>query len=189
MTYTTKSDLAAELGITRARVSQLCKSGLPVFADGTIDRTAALNWLAHSKAHFGVRGETAASRAAQLLMVDQERASQEPKQLEAESDFGEGILYDLQNWRTDWHEMAPEHAKETVERIADVHKVSPEVVLDWLRAGLPYVKTGNWDTGEGFILHFHWTWSWLNSTATTLLVNGEQALLRRLRLNAYIEAG
>ncbi len=189
MPNTTKSDLAAELGITRARVSQLCKSGLPILADGTIDRTQALNWLAQNKAHFGVRGETAASRAAQLLRADKEGSSQPPKQLEAGSDYGEGIRYDLDHWETERHAMAPENAKETVEEIAAAHKVSVATVLDWIRAGLPCVRTGNWNTGEGFILHFHWTWSWLQSTATTLHFNGEHALLQRLRLNPYIEVG
>ena len=45
MTDTTKSALAAELGVTKARVSQYVGNGLPVRRDGKLDREAALNWI------------------------------------------------------------------------------------------------------------------------------------------------
>lgn len=45
MTTITKAALAAELGISKARVSQYCKDGLPVLSTGKLDRDAALNWI------------------------------------------------------------------------------------------------------------------------------------------------
>jgi hypothetical protein len=40
-----KSELAAELGLSKARISQLVKIGLPVRSDGRLDRAQALAWL------------------------------------------------------------------------------------------------------------------------------------------------
>lgn len=48
MTITTKASLAAELGITKARVSQYVTKGLPVRDDGKINREPALNWIAQN---------------------------------------------------------------------------------------------------------------------------------------------
>ncbi len=150
----------------------IARGRITVAPDGRIDpETADREW--------GERTDPARSH----------KASEAAGRISARSDFGEGIRWNLKNWRIELKECEPERAAETVEGIADVHKVSPEVVLDWLRAGLPYARTGDWDTGEGFVLQYHWTWSWLQSTATTLQLNGEQALLRRLRLNSYIEVG
>jgi hypothetical protein len=42
MTITTKASLAAELGISKARVSQYVQRGLPVRSDGKLDREQAL---------------------------------------------------------------------------------------------------------------------------------------------------
>lgn len=41
----TKAELATLLGVSRPRVSQLVRDGLPVRADGKLDREAALGWL------------------------------------------------------------------------------------------------------------------------------------------------
>jgi hypothetical protein len=40
-----KSDLARELGVSRARVSQLVRGGLPVRPDGRLDRVRTLAWV------------------------------------------------------------------------------------------------------------------------------------------------
>src|SRR5215210_7327193 len=45
MTVISKAELAAELGISRARVSQYCKRGLPQRSDGKLDRVEALEWI------------------------------------------------------------------------------------------------------------------------------------------------
>src|SRR5215203_7147122 len=45
MTVISKAELAAELGISRARVSQYCKRGLPQRSDGKLNRVVALEWI------------------------------------------------------------------------------------------------------------------------------------------------
>jgi len=45
MAITTKAALAAELKISKARVSQYVKAGLPVRSDGRLNREDALNWI------------------------------------------------------------------------------------------------------------------------------------------------
>ena len=70
MTVTTKAALAAELGISKARVSQYVKRGLPVRSDGKLDREEAVKWVADSHAdsgrerHGGVKRANAIARRA-----------------------------------------------------------------------------------------------------------------------------
>lgn len=45
MSTVTKAAFAVELGVTKGRVSQYLKSGMPVRDDGKVDRVEALNWL------------------------------------------------------------------------------------------------------------------------------------------------
>src|SRR5215210_603814 len=52
MTIITKSNLAAELGISKARVSQYVAEGLPVRSDGKLNRDDALNWVARNHADY-----------------------------------------------------------------------------------------------------------------------------------------
>ena len=44
-TVITKADLARELNLSRARISQLCQIGLPVRPDGKLNRSEALAWV------------------------------------------------------------------------------------------------------------------------------------------------
>lgn len=48
MTIITKAALAAELSISKARVSQYLKRGMPERSDGKLDREAALSWISES---------------------------------------------------------------------------------------------------------------------------------------------
>ncbi len=41
----TKAELAQELDLSRARISQLCMMGLPVRSDGKLNRAEALGWV------------------------------------------------------------------------------------------------------------------------------------------------
>ena len=66
MSTTTKSALAAELGITRGRVSQYAAAGMPVRSDGKLNREEAIQWVAkHHYSRFG--GDDGARRARQLV--------------------------------------------------------------------------------------------------------------------------
>ena len=48
MTIISKAALAAELSVSKARVSQYLKSGLPERDDGKLDREAALHWISQN---------------------------------------------------------------------------------------------------------------------------------------------
>jgi len=41
----TKADLAREMKVSPACVTKWCHKGLPVLADGRLDRTVALQWI------------------------------------------------------------------------------------------------------------------------------------------------
>ena len=66
MSVTTKSALAAEIGITRGRVSQYVSAGMPTLADGKLDREAALRWIARQH-HRRFGGNHGARRAKKLV--------------------------------------------------------------------------------------------------------------------------
>lgn len=66
MTITTKAALADELGVTRARVSQYVKAGLPVRSDGKLDRDEALNWLNRNVVGLNREQDRGVNRAARL---------------------------------------------------------------------------------------------------------------------------
>lgn len=56
MTIITKAALAAELGISKGRVSQYCAQGLPVRPDGKLNREDALDWVRNhisAAQHYG----------------------------------------------------------------------------------------------------------------------------------------
>jgi hypothetical protein len=73
MTIVSKAGLAAELGITKARVSQYVKRGLPVRSDGKLDREDAVNWVAQNHGNYGRTRAPGVNRAANI-----ERASRAP---------------------------------------------------------------------------------------------------------------
>ena len=41
----TKAQLARDLGVSRARVTQYADMGMPVLSDGKLDKAACLDWL------------------------------------------------------------------------------------------------------------------------------------------------
>jgi hypothetical protein len=84
MSVTSKSALAAELGITRGRVSQYVAAGMPVRLDGKLDREAAIRWVA--KKHYSrFGGDDGARRARQL--VREGYADHDLRHLRLDDDF------------------------------------------------------------------------------------------------------
>lgn len=76
MTIITKSALADELSISRARVSQYVKTGLPVRSDGRLNRADVLNWLNSNAVglnSFEDRGVNRATRLAKGAKAKPER--------------------------------------------------------------------------------------------------------------------
>jgi hypothetical protein len=47
-----------------------------------------------------------------------------------------------------------------IEETAQLIGVDPDAILTWLRAGMPYVEAGDWETGEGFLLRVSWVIDW-----------------------------
>ena len=66
MTIITKAALAAELGLSKARISQYAKNGLPIRSDGKLDRETAVKWLNSKRLNLtsGVKGLGRASAIA-----------------------------------------------------------------------------------------------------------------------------
>ncbi len=55
--------------------------------------------------------------------------------------------------------------------LADFAELAGEdetVVLTWLRAGVPYLVRGDFETGEGFVLHFAHSAEWMASRTLAL---------------------
>jgi len=44
-TIVSKAELARQLNVSRARITQLCHDGMPVLADGKVELQAALDWI------------------------------------------------------------------------------------------------------------------------------------------------
>src|SRR4051812_24107427 len=78
MTIITKAALAAELGVTKPRVSQYVKSGLPVRSDGKLNREEALNWIAQNQLSQ-THDDKGANRARKLAAVTRNRRSPNPE--------------------------------------------------------------------------------------------------------------
>lgn len=66
MTIITKAALADELSISRARVSQYVKRGLPVRSDGKLNRADALNWLRSNAIGLNTFEDRGVNRAERL---------------------------------------------------------------------------------------------------------------------------
>jgi hypothetical protein len=67
MTIISKSALAAELNISRARVAQYEKRGLPIRSDGKIDREKAIEWIASNIVPDSASTTKGGARAAQIM--------------------------------------------------------------------------------------------------------------------------
>ena len=66
MAVTTKSALAAELGISKGRISQYVSAGMPVLPDGKLGREEALRWIARK--HYRRSGGNHGARRAKELI-------------------------------------------------------------------------------------------------------------------------
>jgi hypothetical protein len=66
MAAITKARLAAELNVSKARVSQYVKRGLPVLGDGKVDLETAVKWVADNHVALNSR-DAGANRAAKLV--------------------------------------------------------------------------------------------------------------------------
>src|SRR4051795_2696727 len=106
MSVTSKSALAAELGITRGRVSQYVSAGMPTLADGKLDREAALRWIA--KKHHQRTGGNHGARRARDLIADGHAGEREP---------GDALRYALKpDGSTEWYRLDRDGRRVVVRR-------------------------------------------------------------------------
>ena len=97
MSVTSKSALAAELGISKARVSQYVSRGMPVLPDGKLDRERALRWIV--KSHYQRHGGDHGARRARDLIADGYAGEREPS---------DPLLWKfMPDGATEWYRRAP----------------------------------------------------------------------------------
>jgi hypothetical protein len=67
----------------------------------------------------------------------------------------------------------------------DLHSTynwEPEIVLTWVRAGMPYSKVGDWNTGKGFMFHPPHVFDWHLFVGAALEHMGDKVMRKRLCL-------
>ena len=69
-----------------------------------------------------------------------------------------------------------------VDQLTEAFGPDRETTLIWLKAGLPYWKEGDWESGEGFQFIAHWVFDWLTLTLIASDAGGEQESAAKLRL-------
>lgn len=82
MTITTKANLAAELRISRARISQYCTDGMPTRSDGRLDRETCLNWI-KDHVRTTVKRDRGAAMASDITARTAGRTAPAPRQQQA----------------------------------------------------------------------------------------------------------
>jgi hypothetical protein len=87
----------------------------------------------------------------------------------------------LEGWYEIYVEREPRPVLTFAETCAD-WKVDRDTLLTWLRAGLPYVQEGDFETGEGFTIRSTHVHDWL---AGLMCVGGSDADRRKLRIDLY----
>ena len=70
-----------------------------------------------------------------------------------------------------------------IDTTAWVCDVEADAVLTWLRAGMPYAKEGDWETGEGFLLRPSWIIDWHLLVCGYAKLTGHEKLLRTLQMH------
>jgi AcrR family transcriptional regulator len=58
----------------------------------------------------------------------------------------------------------------------------PETLLCWLRCGMPFVKAGSWETGDGFLLSPPWVFDWKMSLVCLAKFSGDPISAQKLRV-------
>jgi hypothetical protein len=88
-------------------------------------------------------------------------------------------VHRLNGWRSIYLERPPRPVLSFAETCAD-YKVDPDTLLTWLRAGLPYVDEGDFETGESFTFRSAHVFDWLSAL---ICVSGSEAEQRKLRID------
>jgi hypothetical protein len=94
----------------------------------------------------------------------------------------DAMLGRVEDWRA-VHGQLPFESF-TVEQVSQLFGHEVTDVVCWLRAGMPYEKAGNWETGEGFRLKLIWTMEWVVLVEAYGRYMRQKDLLDRLALCA-----
>ena len=87
----------------------------------------------------------------------------------------------LRSWQ-EIHGQGGRGSMLSIEETALLLGVDTQSVLLWLRAGMPYVKEGDFETGAGFRLRPSWVLDWMLTLSTVCLLTEDEPARRALRL-------
>ena len=186
MTIISKANLAAELRISKARVSQYVAEGLPVRSDGKLNRKEALNWISRNHVDFAGQ-DKGVGRANTLARAQRQQPTARRVPASHRGAKADPVL-ETMVWRVrDWREIrarCPGGVRLPIDVAAALFAGGDRsAVLTWLRAGLPYAEMGDWETGDGFILISSWVIDWGRWVTAWAEDSGDDVSARELRLD------
>jgi hypothetical protein len=85
----------------------------------------------------------------------------------------------------EWHEIHGERGQAdalSLDETAVLIGVDAHSVLLWLRAGMPYVEEGDFETGAGFGLRPSWVLDWMLTLNIVCDLTKDEPARRKLRL-------
>lgn len=97
-----------------------------------------------------------------------------------EDDFTSLLLGRVKNWKQLY--FRKELLALSVDETAACSDVRRADVLNWLRAGMPYLVEGNWATGEGFRIPVRWAMDWQVLVSGYAAHSGQERLSKELGL-------
>jgi hypothetical protein len=153
------SGLAVELGMDRRTVGRVMATAS---SDGAIQ--------GHPAWHM-----TSALRA----LADDGQAS-------ASQHIGNGPLAHFAERLDTWREIYGNDDRDDmacpIGEAAAMFGEEPETLLCWLRCGMPFVKAGSWETGDGFLLSPPWVFDWKMSLVCLAKFSGDPISAQKLRV-------
>ena len=94
--------------------------------------------------------------------------------------MSETIACRITNWREIFTPSQSEAGRVSLAEFAELAGEDEKVVLTWLRAGMPYIVRGDFETGAGFVLHFAHSAEWIAFAKRWLWVSERKDLIRAL---------
>jgi hypothetical protein len=107
--------------------------------------------------------------------------------LAPEPETENGLLQRYERRLDEWREIrtapVPDPATDvTIETAADWLGTRPEVILQWIRCGMPYAASGDKKSGEGFLIRIAWAIEWSTLVYGLCRADNNDTLLARLGL-------
>jgi hypothetical protein len=86
----------------------------------------------------------------------------------------------LENWREIY---TKKRVVWSIHETAEALGRPRDQLLMWLRAGMPYVTAGSWETGDGFHLCPAWTIDWYITTKAVVQASGSSHIAQQLGIS------